>query len=313
MALEAQSNDAGGRLWIVGLFGTMTLPNRMAEETLIIETPEHVELQFALASLGNRFLACALDHAIQLGAIILTLIIATSVSIELDQFTTRTIDKITSFNLWTIALTVLAVFVIYFGYFALFETFWRGQTPGKRLLKLRVIKEDGRPINAFEACARNILRTIDSLPPLGVPLYSIGILAVFSSARSKRLGDFVAGTVVIKERTGEAPSFDEVFASEEDESDAAHDTGYGFDIARRRIAPPVEFRGEIRAVTPAEIEVVEAFLRRRYELPELPRQWMAWRVALPLLNKIRPQFAPDSFNYEGFLEELLARYRKHWN
>lgn len=282
----------------------------MAEETLIIETPEHVELNFALASLGNRFLACAIDHLIQVAAIMLTLIIATSVSIEFDQFTTKTIDKLTSFNLWTVALMILTVFTIYFGYFAGFETFWSGQTPGKRLLKLRVIKADGRPISAFEAFSRNILRTIDSLPPVGVPLYSIGIFSVFVSARGQRLGDFVAGTVVIKERTSEAPSFDEVFA---DEGHEKLDTGFGFDIARRRITQGVEFKGEIRTVTRAEIEVVEAFLRRRYDLPDLPRQWMAWRVALPLLNKIRPQFNPDTFSYEGFLEELLARYRKHWS
>ena len=213
----------------------------MAEETLIIETPEHVELQFALASLGNRFLACAIDHAIQVGAILLTVLLATSVSVEFDQLTTKTLDRITSFNLWTIAVVILVIFIIYFGYFALFETLWRGQTPGKRLLKLRVIKEDGRPINAFEAFARNILRTIDMLPPLGVPLYSIGILSVFVSSRGKRLGDFVAGTVVIKERESESPSFDEVFAHQTGISDeeAKLDMGYGFDMARRRIAQPV--------------------------------------------------------------------------
>ncbi|MBL8208238.1 MAG: RDD family protein [Blastocatellia bacterium] len=283
----------------------------MAEETLIIETPEHVELQFALASLGNRFLACAIDHAIQLGAIFVILIVATSVSIEFDQFTTKTIDKITSANLWTIALTILAVFTIYFGYFAFFEAVWSGQTPGKRWLRLRVIKEDGRPINAFESLSRNLLRGVDFMPlMILLPLYSIGILSVFISSRSKRLGDFVAGTVVIKERTAEAPSFDEVFVADENDD---YDTGYGFDIARRRMFPVLEFKGEIRAVTATEIEVVEAFLRRRYDLPELPRQWMAWRIALPLLNKVRPQFDPDDFSYEGFLEELLARYRKHWN
>ena len=94
----------------------------MAEETLIIETPEHVELQFALASLGNRFLACAIDHAIQMIAIIVMLIVATSVSTEIDRFTTTTIDKITSGNLWVMALTSLLTFVIIFGYFAIFET-----------------------------------------------------------------------------------------------------------------------------------------------------------------------------------------------
>jgi uncharacterized RDD family membrane protein YckC len=282
----------------------------MAEETLIIETPEHVELQFALASLGNRFLACAIDHAIQLAVIILTLIVATSVSTEIDRFTTTTIDKMTSGSLWTIALTILIIFVIFFGYFAVFEALWSGQTPGKRWLRLRVIKEDGRPINAFEALSRNLLRGVDFMPMvILLPLYSIGILFVFASSRGKRLGDFVAGTVVVKERASEAPSFAEVFEGD----DEGLETGFGFDIARRRIAPPVDFRGEIRNVTSTEIEVVEAFLRRRYDLPSLPRQWMAWRVALPLLDKIRPQFDPETFTYEGFLEELLARYRRSGN
>ncbi len=289
------------------MLATMAL--RMAEETLIIETPEHVELQFALASLGNRFLACAIDHALQVITILITSIVATTVSTELDKFTTSTIEKITAGNLWITALVSLVTFVIIFGYFAIFEALWSGQTPGKRWLHLRVIKEDGRPINAFEALLRNIVRLADSFP---IVLYSIGILFVFASARGKRLGDFVAGTVVIKERTTEAPSFAEVFTADNDES-LASNTGFGFDSARRRIAPVVEFKGEIGSLTRAEIEVVEAFLRRRYDLPELPRQWMAWRVALPLLNKIRPQFDPDAFTYEGFLEELLARYRKHWN
>lgn len=282
----------------------------MAEETLIIETPEHVELQFALASLGNRFLACAIDHLIQLVAIILTLIVATSVSTEVDRFTTTTIDKMTSGSLWTIAITILVIFVLFFGYFAFFEAVWSGQTPGKRWLRLRVIKEDGRPINAFEALARNLLRGADFMPLIIVlPLYSIGILFVFASSRGKRLGDFVAGTVVIKERAAEAPSFADVF--ERDDESVETDTGWGFDIARRRIATAVDFKGDVRAITRTEIEVVEAFLRRRYDLPDLPRQWMAWRVALPLLNKIRPQFDADTFTYEGFLEELLARYRRN--
>ncbi|MGH9956327.1 MAG: hypothetical protein ACREBC_04240, partial [Pyrinomonadaceae bacterium] len=59
----------------------------------------------------------------------------------------------------------------------------------------------------------------------------------------------------------------------------------------------------------SEIEVVEAFLRRRWDLGDVPRQWMAWRVSLPLLYKLRPAYDLSTFTYEGFLEELLHRYR----
>lgn len=270
----------------------------MADETLTIETPEHVELQFALATIGNRFLACAIDHGLQLLAIVLTLIIAYNLSDGVRSFGQRMTHGVEEGRLWILALATLAVFVLYFGYFVIFETVWSGQTPGKRWLKLRVIQEDGRPLNFFAALSRNLLRGADMLPMIIIlPFYSVGIASVFASARSKRLGDFVAGTVVIKERTAEAPSFDEVFESEV------------IDSAMRRIAPAVDFRGDVRVVEPIEIEVVEAFLRRRYDLPDHPRQWLAWRIAIPLLEKIRPYYDPARFNYEGFLEELLARYR----
>jgi uncharacterized RDD family membrane protein YckC len=270
----------------------------MADETLTIETPEHVELQFALATIGNRFLACAIDHALQVTAILLTVFIMFRASAEVRRFGERVTSGVAEGGLWILALATLIVFVIIFGYFVIFETLWSGQTPGKRWLKLRVIKDDGRPINFFESLSRNLLRGADMMPLVIVfPFYSVGIVSVFASARSKRLGDFVAGTVVIKERTAEAPSFDEVFESEE------------IDTALRRVAPAVDFRGDVRLIEPEEIEVVEAFLRRRYDLPDHPRAWLAWRVAFPLLEKIRPYYDPASFNYEGFLEELLARYR----
>jgi len=270
----------------------------MAGETLTIETPEHVELQFALASIGNRFLACAIDHALQLIAIAITILITYSVGGLLRTMGGQVAVSFEEGRLWVFAVATLLVFVIYFGYFTVFETLWSGQTPGKRWLRLRVIQEDGRPITFFSALSRNLIRGADMMPILIVfPFYSIGIISVFASARSQRLGDFVAGTVVIKERTAEAPSFDDVFES-----------GL-IDPGTRRVAPAVHFRGDVRAVSADEIELVETFLRRRYEIPKHPRQWLAWRIAVPLIGQVRATFDPSAFNYEGFLEELLARYR----
>ncbi|MBK7599990.1 MAG: hypothetical protein IPJ07_16295 [Acidobacteria bacterium] len=81
------------------------------------------------------------------------------------------------------------------------------------------------------------------------------------------------------------------------------------DFALHRIAPAVEFQGDVRSITPSEITAVESYLRRRTDIPEHPRQWLAWRISVPLLQKIRPVYDPANFNYEGFLEEILARYR----
>ena len=82
------------------------------------------------------------------------------------------------------------------------------------------------------------------------------------------------------------------------------------DPALRRSFKPAQFTADLSSLTEREIEVVETFLRRRWDLKDYPRQWMAWRVSMPILFKIRPQYDLATFTYEGFLEELLHRYRE---
>lgn len=259
-----------------------------SEDTLIIETPERVPLHFALASIGNRFLACAVDHSLQ----ILTLGLILLASFIIADFT-MVQDLFASAPKWVYAVMIILLFLVLSGYFAFFEWLWSGQTPGKRWLKLRVIREDGRPITFWEAAVRNLLRSLDMMP---APFYSIGLISVFSTNRDQRIGDMVAGTVVVREREAEAPEFSQVFASPVS------------DPALRRSFKPVDFNANVNSLTEAEIQVVETFLRRRWDLGDVPRQWMAWRVALPILYKIRPTYDVEKFTYEGFLEELLHRY-----
>ncbi|MCA1578587.1 MAG: RDD family protein [Acidobacteria bacterium] len=260
------------------------------EEILIIETPERVPLHFALASIGNRFLACALDHTIQ--GLVLVLIFVTGLIIA--NASSATLETaVFSAPKWVYAVMIILIFLTFSGYFAFFEWLWSGQTPGKRWMKLRVIREDGRPITFWEAAVRNLIRTLDMMP---APFYSIGLISVFVTGRDQRVGDMVAGTVVVREREAEAPAFTAVFASPVS------------DPALRRSFKPVDFTANLNSLTEAEIQVVETFLRRRWDLPDVPRQWMAWRVALPILFKIRPTYDLATFTYEGFLEELLHRY-----
>jgi uncharacterized RDD family membrane protein YckC len=271
-----------------------------SEETLIIETPERVPLAFSLASIGNRFLAVAIDHFIQFFTVfVVTWMLLSWAGIGLEDLEREPYAALREMSKWTIALTVIAVFLLFAGYFIVFEWLWNGQTPGKRLMKLRVIREDGRPITLWEAIARNLLRIFDSFPTVAIiPFYSIGLIAVFASRRDQRIGDLFAGTVVIRERTDEAPTFAETFSNRI--SDAAF----------RRVQTPVQFQADIKPVTQDEIEVVEAFLRRRWDLTERQRLWMAWRVALPLMYKLKPNYSLEAFTYEGFLEELLERFHR---
>jgi uncharacterized RDD family membrane protein YckC len=260
-----------------------------AEDTLIIETPERVPLHFALASIGNRFLACAIDHALQA----ITMILMGIAFFTLANYSSFS-DQLTSAPKWVYAVLIVVLFLIITGYFAFFEWLWSGQTPGKRWLKLRVIREDGRPVTFWEASVRNLLRSFDMMP---APFYSIGLISVFSTSRDQRVGDLVAGTVVVREREAEAPAFAQVFAAAVS------------DPAQRRSFKPVDFTADLSGLTESEIEVVETFLRRRWDLSDVSRQWMAWRVSLPLMYKIRPAYDLATFTYEGFLEELLHRYR----
>jgi uncharacterized RDD family membrane protein YckC len=266
--------------------------NVATEEVLVIETPERVPLHFALASIGNRFLACALDHTIQ--AFVLLLVFITALIVANVSNVENVFESAPK---WVIAIMIIVVFLIFSSYFAFFEWIWSGQTPGKRWLKLRVIREDGRPITFWEACVRNLLRTFDMMP---AGFYSVGLISVFVNSRDQRVGDMVAGTVVVREREAEAPEFAQVFASPVS------------DPALRRSFKPVDFTASLQSLTEAEIQVVETFLRRRWDLADVPRQWMAWRVALPILYKLRPTYDLNTFTYEGFLEELLHRYlREH--
>jgi len=265
------------------------------EETLIIETPERVPLAFALASIGNRFIAVAIDHAIQFLSMAVIALVLLFAAGAFDAAGSSIVDNIgIDTPNWIMALLILVVFLLFTGYFAFFEWWWDGQTPGKRLMKLRVIREDGRPITLWEAIARNILRIFDSFPP---PLfYSIGLIVVFLNSRDQRVGDMFAGTVVIRERTDEAPTFAETFSNPV------------ADGAFRRVQPRTAFDANISSIGEREIEIVESFLRRRWDLTERQRIWMAWRIALPIMFRLRPTYDAQTFTYEGFLEELLHKY-----
>ena len=275
----------------------MSRPIIETEETLIIETPERVQLEFALASIGNRFLAVAIDHFLQY----LSMFIIAWIMLSLAGFSSSDVadasEKIVNeMPKWVVAILILALFLTFAGYFILFEWLWNGQTPGKRLLKLRVIREDGRPLTLWEAIARNLLRIGDAVPGFIVPVYSVGLIVIFLSNRDQRLGDIFAGTVVIRERSDEAPTFQETFSSRIT------------DAAFIRVQKPTGTEANVSKLSEREVEVVESFLRRRWDLTERQRLWMAWRIALPLMYKLKPSYNAETFTYEGFLEDILHRF-----
>jgi len=259
----------------------------MLDDELIIETPECVELHYILASIGNRFLAAAIDHLIQALALVAVALVGVWIGTAQSLFAQA--------SAWTAALMVLAGFAIYWGYFVAFETIWNGRTPGKRIMRLRVIREDGRPVRFFEIFVRNILRLLIDFMPL--PSYAVGVVSIIFSSRSKRVGDFVAGTVVVKERSTEAPSLEEITRVSELEQE------------RLERAAPSSMRADTRLLTPHEIRTVQTFLKRRYELPEPSRSILSARMAILVAGRLGIE--PDQPNQpaEALLEEIDRQYQ----
>ncbi|HKV40663.1 MAG TPA: RDD family protein [Blastocatellia bacterium] len=259
----------------------------MLDDELVIETPERVELRFILASVGNRFIAAAIDHLIQVVAA-LALLLLTYLAVG-----GRDVSGSGSPSVWAWAVVVLILFTLYWGYFAFFETIWSGQTPGKRIMRLRVIREDGRPVRFFEAFVRNLLRPLIDFMPF--PSYAVGVVSIIFSSQSKRVGDFVAGTVVVKERSVEAPSLEHILKAVE--------------LEQRRPEPAStpQFRADTNLLSEQEIRAVQAFLLRRYELPDVRRQVLAARIAGSVagtLGIFNPAYSP-----EAILEEVDRQYR----
>jgi uncharacterized RDD family membrane protein YckC len=244
-------------------------------DKLTIDTPEQTALEYPIAGLGSRFLALLADTAIQAVLTFFVLIVGSLIGAGLRSFWSLGPQ-------WTVAIIFLILFLLNSGYFALFEIFWNGQTPGKRYAQVRVIKDDGRPIGAYEAIVRNALRLIDMLPTL----YGVGLISIFLSRQSKRLGDFVAGTVVVHEKSleGVRPYVE----SQIDET-----------------LPPID----TSKVTLEEVQLIEMFLNRRDSLDPGVRTNMASQICSRLAEKMEVKVYgwPRT---ERFLEAVMEQCRR---
>ncbi len=165
------------------------------DRTLEVRTPESIAFSYELAGLGSRFLAVSVDVTIQtlvMIGIIWGLIYAGahwSAAVREASAPTKIETSL------AIAFLVTIVFSIYFGYFILFEAFWNGQTPGKKLMGLRVVRDGGYPADFASIAIRNLIRVGEFV----AGLYAISAVAALLSPENKRLGDMAAGTIVVRD------------------------------------------------------------------------------------------------------------------
>lgn len=246
-------------------------------DQLTIETPEQTSLDFTVAGIGSRFLALALDTLIQTAAGIVVSIVGTMGLGTAAAFAPR-------LAIWTFAILVLFFFFLYFGYFALFEIIWNGQTPGKRVAGIRVIKDSGRPLTPAESIGRNLMRIVDLLPAF----YAVGIVSAILTKENKRLGDLVAGSLVVREAS--LGSLKPALQIDPLPSQVATSSYGGANL------------------TPQEFTLVDSFLNRRSELDYDVRV----RMADQILYRLKPKLtlpADNSLSTEGILEALAYERR----
>jgi uncharacterized RDD family membrane protein YckC len=198
----------------------------LIDTTSTVTTPERVSFRYRVAGPAQRGTAWLIDLTIQIGLVMVALIGVGLTSLVVDE------------GVGTGA-AFFSMFVVQWLYGVFFETLFGGQTPGKRALDLRVVRLDGAPARFQEILLRNLVRAADFLPFA----FAIGIGVMAFDERFRRLGDLVAGTVVITELRGRIP---EPIVLSPPVSEAE----------RQALPARVDLH-------PDEVEVIEQFLRRR--------------------------------------------------
>jgi uncharacterized RDD family membrane protein YckC len=159
---------------------------------LQVRTPEGIVFSFLLASPISRFLAISIDLACIAAGTVVTRILIGFIGVLSPDF--------------AMAFQVIAYFVVSIGYGIVTEWYWRGQTLGKRLLRLRVLDERGLKLEFNQIVIRNLLRCIDMLPGF----YAVGGLFCLVTRQSQRLGDIAANTIVVRNPLIVEPDLDQL-------------------------------------------------------------------------------------------------------
>jgi len=280
------------------------LPDQLLPDQLNIDTPEQVSIRFPLAGIGSRFLAILIDTLLQTvtyAFIVLVFILIISAAPK----TGHTGELSHTGEKWLIAGLILFHFLMYWGYFALFEAFWNGQTPGKRLFRIRVIQDSGRQITFFESMIRNLIRIVDLLPSF----YLVGIIAMACNRQHKRLGDVAAGTLVVHERPTEEPIWGgtgprTITAAAFQPAEREPDFLSQHNLA---VALPAD---AIARLSAEDLNVIDRFFSRALDMDLTTRAQIAARLAAQMCAKMNVE-VPKDINPERVIESMAQQLRAH--
>ncbi len=255
----------------------------MRQETIYIETPEKIVFYYKIAQIGARVAAYVLDVVIQLAVIILVLLLISAVS-GLGMTSLEPGGESQAFYL-TVAFFYLLYFFFQWGYFALFELLRQGQSPGKRMLRIHVIRSDGEPLDAASILIRNLLRAVDGFPFLNI----LGGLVAMIDKKSRRFGDMVGDTLVVHEVRFDLkePEF-ETRLSEQVVK------GPGLELTRK--------------LSEEELFVIRRFLQERYKIPKDRLREIASKLAGRVVQRLNIETSQVEKDPVLFLERV---YKEH--
>jgi uncharacterized RDD family membrane protein YckC len=252
---------------------------------ITLRTPESVELEFTLAGIGSRALALVIDYNILgltlAGFVTLWLLFSVQLTNYLEQW------KVGYAGLanWLLAIPFLICFVIFVGYFIFFEALWQGQTPGKRMTKIRVIRDDGRPVTLTQATLRALLRPLDDL-------LSLGFFFIVFSKHEKRIGDWAAGTVVVQE---ERP---------------ITSTNFPLAPAAQGLADQLLQLADFSQLLPDDFAVVREYLQRRSLMARSAQSETSLRLAQQVKAVLSLDKLPFDMKPDLFLEGVYLAYQQ---
>ena len=257
----------------------------MIDERYTVDTPENIEFAYDIAGIGSRFLAAIIDTFFIILAEMIVFFAAGAVANATGLF-----GNAGDFGSVIIAVSSLLGFAILWGYYIIFELVWNGQSPGKRLIGLRVVREGGRPITFLSAATRNLVRIIDFLPFF----YGIGVITMFIDRRARRLGDFAGGTLVVKERRGVTL-----------ESLTTNTAPLIAPLAPGAPLPVPTLAG-VELLTVEDYTLVQEFLRRRSQLSRDAR----FRLAVQLASNLQARLGlPQGGDAEQFLQQAVNEFQ----
>ncbi len=230
---------------------------------LEIETPEHVMLDYEIAGVGSRMLAALIDFLIIAVLLLASLLV---------------ISAVMKLAAWVAVIGLLVIFTLVWGYFTLFEGFRDGQTPGMKRIGIRVVRDTGHGVTFADAAARNLVLPIDLFAAIGVFLMAV-------HPRGKRLGDLVAGTVVIRDHPMVSPA-----PSPREPIEAADHLG----------SPQLD---------DAEFHLLREFVARSPSLPAAVRERFTRQIAQRLSDRIAVVESDETAFIERVYADELARRR----